>query len=609
MLTITDLTYRLGDRLLFDRASVEIPDGARVGLVGRNGTGKTTLFRLINGEIAPESGSIELRRSARLGEVAQEAPGTSTSLVDTVLEADAERAALLGEAEHASDPDRIAAIHTRLADIDAHSAESRAATILAGLGFDAKAQARPCSDFSGGWRMRVALAAVLFTQPDLLLLDEPTNYLDIEGTLWLENYLARYPHTIITISHDRDLLDKVTNRIVHLEARTLISYGGNFSTFAKTRAERVAVQAKAKAKQDARRKELQGFVDRFRAKATKARQAQSRLKMLAKMEEIDVVADEAVTPLVFPEPQSNVASPIVAMNAVSVGYGGPPVLPKLTLRIDHDDRIALLGANGNGKSTFAKLVAGRLDADRGSLTRAPKLRVAMFAQHNMDDLRPEEDAIAHVRRAMPDASEGQVRGQVARFGLPTVKMQTPARDLSGGEKARLLLGLATMNRPHLLILDEPTNHLDMETRDALVRAVNAFDGAVIVISHDRTLVEATADRLWLVADGDVRPFEGDMSDYRRFVLSGTPPKQNDDAAAAKPKKTARSAPSKNRIAQLEAIMEKANAAISQLDRLIVQASEKGDGGRIADLSKKRGDFERRLTEVEEEWLELSEAVG
>ena len=478
MLTVTDLTYRLGDRLLLDKASIDIPDGARVGLVGRNGTGKTTLFRLVTGAISPETGSIDIRRRARIGQVAQEAPGTEVSLIDTVLAADTERASLMAEAETATDAARISDIHMRLADIEAHSAQSRAATILSGLGFDTVAQQRPCSSFSGGWRMRVALAAVLFTEPDLLLLDEPTNYLDLEGTMWLEAYVSRYPHTVITISHDRDLLDKVCNRIVHLEGAKLTTYTGNFSTFARTRAERAANEAKAKAKQDTRRKELQGFVDRFRAKASKARQAQSRIKMLEKMEDISVTTDEDVAPLTFPDPARLVSSPIVAMDRVAVGYGDHTVLPDLTLRIDADDRIALLGSNGNGKSTFAKLVAARLETQSGTVTRADKLRVAMFAQHNMDDLRPDEDAIAHVRRILPTATEGQVRGQVARFGLPTTKMNTPARDLSGGEKARLLLGLATHMKPHLLILDEPTNHLDMETRDALVRAINAYRGAV-----------------------------------------------------------------------------------------------------------------------------------
>ena len=612
MLTISDLTYRLAGRTLLDRASMVVPDGARVGLVGRNGTGKTTLFRLVTGEIAPESGDIELRRGASIGQVAQEAPGTEMSLIDTVLAADRERAALLAEAETATEAGRIADIHMRLADIEAHSAEARAGTILNGLGFDAAAQARPCSSFSGGWRMRVALAAVLFTEPDLLLLDEPTNYLDLEGTLWLETYVARYPKTVIVISHDRDLLDKVCDRIVHLDGQKLVSYTGNFSTFARLRAERAGHEAKEKARQDERRAELEAFVNRFKAKASKARQAQSRIKMLAKMQDIAVTHDEAVAPLTFPDPVKPAASPIVSLRDVNAGYGETVVLRDLDLRIDADDRIALLGANGNGKSTFAKLIAGRLDAQEGDVTRAPGLKVAMFAQHNMDDLRPAENAIDHVRRLMPDAREGQVRGAVARMGLATSKMTTPAADLSGGEKARLLLGIATFERPHLLILDEPTNHLDMETRDALTMALNAYGGAVIVISHDRSLVEASAERLWLVSEGGVAPFDGDMEDYRRLVLRG-PEAKTPPAPAPVPRKTSLArgeeavAPRK-RIRQLEATMGKAQDAIGKLDALLVQASTRGDGARIEDLSRKRAEFERRLMDVEEEWLTLSEAM-
>ena len=618
MLTITDLTYRLGERTLIEDASMFVPDGARCGLVGRNGTGKTTLFRLLTGDLQPEGGTIELRRGARIGQVAQEAPGTEVSLIETVLAADTERTRLMAEAETATDAARIADIHMRLADIEAHSAEARAGAILNGLGFDAAAQARPCSSFSGGWRMRVALAAVLFTEPDLLLLDEPTNYLDLEGTMWLENYVARYPHTVIVISHDRDLLDKVCNRIVHLDQRKLVSYTGDYTTFARLRAERAGLEAKQKAKQDARRAEMQAFIDRFKAKATKARQAQSRMKMLARMQDIAVTTDEDVAPLTFPNPERSVSSPIVNLAGVTVGYGDRPVLRGLTLRIDADDRIALLGANGNGKSTFAKLVAGRLEAMEGEVTRPSKLRVAMFAQHNMDDLRPTETPIDHVRRAMSATAraegrtppgEGQVRSAVARMGLPTAKMLTEARNLSGGEKARLLLGLATMDRPHLLILDEPTNHLDVETRDALTRALNAYEGAVIVVSHDRSLVEASAERLWLVADGGVRSFDGDMDEYRRFVLSGAAPKRAEPAKqAAKPKPAAPTIDLRKRVRQLDAVMTKANEAIARLDALLVEAAGKADGARIESLSKKRAEFERRLVEVEEEWLEASAAL-
>ncbi len=626
MLTITDLTFRMQGRLLLENTSLAVPMGARVGFVGRNGTGKTTLFKLITTEYGPETGSLKLRRNMRIGQVAQEAPGTEVSLLDTVLEADIERSALMAEAETATDPSRIADIHTRLGDIEAHSAEARAGAILHGLGFDAAAQARPCSDFSGGWRMRVALAAVLFSEPDLLLLDEPTNYLDLEGTLWLENYIARYRHTVIIISHDRDLLNKCCNTIVHLENRQLTSYKGNYDFFEKTRAERMALQTKMKAKQDAKRAHMQAFVDRFKAKASKATQAQSRVKALEKMAVISAVQDTDVAPLHFPSPEKQVASPIINMERASVGYEtGKPVIGGMDLRIDADDRIALLGANGNGKSTFAKLISGRLSVMDGRVTRAEKLRVAMFAQHNMDDLVPDQTPIDHVRKLMPNDPEAKVRGRVARMGLGAEKMETKARSLSGGEKARLLLGLATFNKPHLLILDEPTNHLDIDTRESLVMALNDYSGAVILISHDRHLVEASAERLWLVHDGTVGPYEGDLEDYRRLILKGpgTPSSKKDareprskpavelSAGEKRRKEAARrenQADTRKRIQKLESIMKKAEEAIKKLDKLLATASTERDSKRIRDLATKKAEFERRLVEVEEEWLELSSLV-
>ncbi|PLX36705.1 MAG: glycosyl transferase family 1 [Hyphomicrobiales bacterium] len=619
MLRITDLTYRLSERTLFDKASLTIPDGMKVGLVGRNGTGKTTLFRLICSEIAPESGEIEMPRAAKLGRVAQEAPGGPDRLIDWVLAADSERTSLLAEAETADDPHRIAEIHTRLADIDAHAAESRAATILAGLGFDNDAQQRPCSDFSGGWRMRVALASVLFCEPDLLLLDEPTNYLDLEGTLWLENYLSRYPKTVVLISHDRDLLNSAVDHIAHLEHGKLTIYRGGYDQFDRQRREQLVLQQKAKEKQDVQRAHLQAFVDRFRAKATKARQAQSRLKMLEKMTPIAAVIEDHMQPISFPEPTTRLAPPILAFDKVAVGYEpGKPILSRVSLRIDHDDRIALLGQNGNGKSTLAKLISGRLEAEAGSITRAPKLDVAFFAQHQLDELKPEQSAVAHVRALMPNEAEAKVRSRVARFGLPTDRMETPARDLSGGEKARLLLGLATFHGPNLLVLDEPTNHLDIDAREALVQALAAYDGAVIVISHDRHLVETSADRLWLVADGTVSPFDGDMEDYRRLVLRRGAPandtaKSDDDgkgsaqdrrrAAAARRKEMA---PLRKQIQDAEKRIEKLNAELEKLDaQLADPALFTSDAAKGAALSKKRSDTAAEIASTEESWLEMS----
>ncbi|QDB99371.1 ABC-F family ATP-binding cassette domain-containing protein [Mesorhizobium sp. 8] len=616
MLTINDLSLRIAGRLLLDHASLTLPAGTKAGLVGRNGTGKTTLFRAITGDMPTETGSIDLPKNTRIGQVAQEAPGTEEPLIEIVLKADKERAALLEEEKTATDPHRIADIHIRLADIDAHSAESRAATILAGLGFDDDAQRRPASSFSGGWRMRVALAAVLFSQPDLLLLDEPTNYLDLEGTLWLENYVAKYPHTVLLISHDRDLLNRAVNSIVHLDQKRLTFWRGGYDQFERQWTEQRELQEKSRVKQEAARKHLQSFVDRFRAKASKARQAQSRIKALEKMKPIAALVDDTVRPFSFPEPVKTVASPIVALSGVDVGYApGKPVLKKLTLRIDNDDRIALLGANGNGKSTFAKLLAGRLKGETGTITVAPGLKVAIFAQHQLDDLRPEENAYEHVRRLMPEAPESKVRARVANFGLATEKMNTAAKDLSGGEKARLLMGLAAFEGPNLFILDEPTNHLDIDSREALVHALNDFPGAVILISHDRHLLEATADRLWLVKDGTVAPYDGDLDDYKTLV-TGVSVNSREKREAEKASKADRRREAAARRAALEplakeirtteGLMERLRKRIDTIeDQLADPALYEKDPVGATRLAKERSDLSGQLSRHEEKWLEMS----
>jgi ATP-binding cassette subfamily F protein 3 len=620
MLTITDITYRIAGRTLFDKASATLQSGAKVGLVGKNGTGKTTLFKLITGDIAPESGSIGLPRAARIGGVAQEAPGSAISLIDFVLAADVERARLLEEAETATDPHRIADIHTRLSDINAHSAEARAGTILSGLGFDYTAQRRPCSDFSGGWRMRVALAAVLFSQPDLLLLDEPTNYLDLEGTLWLENYVARYPHTVIIISHDRDLLNIAVDTIVHLDQGKLVAYRGGYDSFERQRREKQILSQKMREKQEAQRAHMQAFVDRFKAKASKARQAQSRMKALAKLQPIAGIVEDEGMEFRFPAPVGRLAPPILALDDVSVGYEpGKPILKKVTLRIDNDDRIALLGSNGNGKSTFAKLIAGRLDPMGGEIRRAGKMGIAFFAQHQLDDLMPSESPVAHVAPLMKDQPEARIRSRVAQMGLPTNRMDTPAKDLSGGEKARLLLGLATFAGPNLMILDEPTNHLDIDSREALVQALNAYEGAVILISHDRHLVEATVDRLLLVADGGVRAFDGDMDDYKRFVIEQaagvrSSDKAGEDGAKESAQERRRRAadlreqlaPLRKKIRDAEQRLEKLQAELTRLDHSLATPDlftrDPNEGTR---LMKRRADTEKAIAETEEAWLALS----
>jgi ATP-binding cassette subfamily F protein 3 len=621
MLQISSLTYRIGARVLIDNASVTLPTGTKAGLVGRNGAGKSTLFRLITGELGPESGSVAVPRNARIGEVAQEAPSGPEPLVDVVLAADTERAQLLAEAETATDPHRIADIQTRLADIRAHSAEARAATILAGLGFDAAAQRRPCAEFSGGWRMRVALAAVLFAEPDLLLLDEPTNYLDLEGTLWLETYIARYPYSVLLISHDRDLLNRAVDTIVHLDQGKLTLYRGGYDSFDRQRRERQALEAKMAKKQEEQRAHMAAFVERFRAKASKARQAQSRLKALAKLQPIAALADESVTPFRFPDPARKVSPPIVVMDHASVGYApGKPVLRGLDLRIDDDDRIGLLGANGNGKSTFAKLVAGRLAASEGRFVRPGNLQVAYFAQHQLDELNPAHSAYDHVRALMPDTPEAKVRARAGALGFVRAKMDTPARDLSGGEKARLLLGLATFGGANLLILDEPTNHLDIDSREALVQGLSEFSGAVILISHDRHLIEASVDRLWLVADGTVRPFDGDIDAYRNHVLVQR--LSGGDSGASRPvSKAVRTVPGtalhggnaagkrpnpaalRKKLKEAEALMQKLQKEIQTLDAKLSDGSlYSRNPTEAAFVARARAEAARSLAAAEDSWL-------
>ncbi|MBZ9655150.1 ABC-F family ATP-binding cassette domain-containing protein [Phyllobacterium lublinensis] len=622
MLILDDISVRMAGRLLIDHASLNLPSGTKAGLVGRNGAGKSTLFKVITGELHAETGDFFLPKNVRIGQVAQEAPGTEDSLIEIVLAADTERTALLAEAETAADPHRIADIHIRLADIDAHSAEARAGAILSGLGFDAEAQKRPASSFSGGWRMRVALASVLFAEPDLLLLDEPTNYLDLEGTLWLEDYVRRYPHTVILISHDRDLLNSAVNSIIHLDQTKLTLWQGNYDQFERLRSEALELQQKQRTKQEAQRKHMEAFVERFRAKASKAKQAQSRLKALQKLKPIAAVIEDHVQPFHFPEPEKVVASPIIAIETGEVGYTpGKPVLRHLNLRIDADDRIALLGSNGNGKSTLAKLIGGRLPLQSGRMTVAPNLKISFFAQHQLDDLIPEDNAIEHVRKLMPDAPEAKVRARVAQMGLATVKMNTAAKDLSGGEKARLLMGLATFHGPNLLILDEPTNHLDIDSREALMYALNDFNGAVILIAHDRHLIEATMDRLWLVRDGGVAPYDGDLDAYRALVLADAKAERAGSGKAiadegqklTKAEQRKLAAQKREALKPLQKKIQEAEAQVhrfqKKIDTLQMQLADPAiytrEPAKATQIGKEIGYAKTSLARAEEEWLTLS----
>ncbi|MEM9317471.1 MAG: ABC-F family ATP-binding cassette domain-containing protein [Pseudomonadota bacterium] len=607
MLRLDNIGYSVDGRPLFEGASATIPAGHKVGLVGRNGAGKTTLFRLIRGELTLDDGAISLPSRARMGGVSQEVPSSETSLLDTVLAADEERVALL--AEQSDDPARIADVQARLQAIDAWSAEARAATILKGLGFTQSEQALPCSAFSGGWRMRVALAGVLFSAPDLLLLDEPTNYLDLEGALWLENYLARYPHTVLIISHDRGLLNRAVGHILHLNDRKLALYAGGYDTFARTRAEQRAVQSAMAKKQAARRAHLQSFVDRFRAKASKAKQAQSRVKMLEKMDTIRAPEDAARTVFTFPAPEA-LSPPILTLDGAAVGYDGPPVLRRLNLRIDQDDRIALLGRNGEGKSTLSKLLADKLKSSEGHIVRAGKLRIGYFAQHQVDELHLDETPLDHIRRERPLEAPSKLRARLAGFGLGEAQAETVVARLSGGQKARLSLLLATLDAPQMLILDEPTNHLDIESREALVEALTEYDGAVILVSHDMHLLRLVADRLWLVKDGSVTPYEEDLDAYRSLLLKG-------EERPVKPQKNVEKRLGRADVETLRSEVKKCEARLEKIDgmrdKLVSKLAdpalyEDGRAGELQTWQRKYAEVMEGLEKAEALWLRAQEKL-
>jgi len=596
MLQIKDISYSVEGRPLLVEASATIPEGHKVGLVGANGAGKTTLFKLIRGELVLDTGSISLPSRARIGGVAQEVPASETSLLDTVLAADTERARLMAEAETATDAHRIAEVQTRLADIDAWSAEARAASILKGLGFDDDEQQQPCSAFSGGWRMRVALAGVLFAQPDLLLLDEPTNYLDLEGALWLEAYLARYPHTVIIISHDRGLLNRAVGGILHLDEKKLTYWTGPYDQFARQRAEQRAVLTSMAKKQQARKEHLQKFVDRFKAKASKAKQAQARVKMIEKMDTITPPEEAAKRVFTFPQPDE-LSPPIIHIEGGETGYGDTRVLGRLNLRIDQDDRIALLGKNGQGKSTLSKLLSDRLPLMAGKMTRSTKLRIGYFAQHQVDELHIDESPLSHLQRLRPDTPPSKLRARLAGFGLGADQADTEVGRLSGGQKARLSLLLATLDAPHLLILDEPTNHLDIESREALVEALTAYSGAVILVSHDMHLLGMVADRLWLVKDGTVAPYDDDLEAYRKMLLSSDKPaKPQKKPEAAKPAR-----PSRDAILALRAEARKCEERVTKLNDMRDKLAKKLANPELYEDSRK-GELEtwnRKYAEVME----------
>ncbi|MDG2533950.1 ABC-F family ATP-binding cassette domain-containing protein [Sphingomonas sp. HITSZ_GF] len=616
MLSFRDITIRLGGRAIIEGASAAIPPRARVGFIGRNGAGKSTLMKAIAGMIETDTGSVDIPRNARFGYLRQDAPGGQTSAFDTVLEADVERAALLLEAETQDDPDRLGHIYERLDQIDAYEAPARAGRILKGLGFDEAMQARPMDSFSGGWRMRVALASLLFLNPDILLLDEPSNHLDLEAVMWLEGFLRAYRGTILLISHERDLLNNVADHILHLDRGQTTLYPGGYDAFERQRAERLAQQAAAREKQVAEREKLQAFVDRWRAKASKAKQAQSRVKALERMQPIAAVAEDPSLTFQFPNPQG-LRPPLLTLDHASVGYEeGKPILSRLGLRLDPDDRIAFLGRNGNGKTTLARMIAGELPVMDGEMTTATKLTVGYFTQYQVEELDPDATPVETMGRVMKGATPVQVRSQLGRFGFSGDKALTKVGKLSGGERARLALALVTHNAPHLLILDEPTNHLDVDTREALVQALAEFKGAVVLVSHDRHMLELVADRLFLVDGGTAREYDGTIEDYAAFIVSGKPApgtagapadKKGDRRAGAEARQATTGL--RKAVSDAETELTKAQKALAEVDAALAGNPPKWlKSLSMGDLMKRRGEIEAQRETAEAAWLEASEAL-
>jgi ATP-binding cassette subfamily F protein 3 len=611
MLTISNLTYRIGARTILDNCSVNIMDGWRVGVVGLNGAGKSTLFKLITGELAPDGGSVSMTVRQRFGQVRQDIPETDASLIDLVLAANEDMARLWHAAETETDPNKIADIYQQLSDMDAYSAPAKAAILLTGLGFKEHQLHEPFSSFSGGWQMRVMLASVLFVEPEFLLLDEPTNHLDLEAIMWLETYLVSYPHTLMIISHDREMLNKCVDHVIHVDKQQLTLYTGNYDTFERERALRLGLQQKMHEKQQAHRAHMQKFVDRFKAQASKARQAQSRIKALEKMDIVDaVIADRAIR-FTFPNPEK-IPSPMLSINKADVGYTeGKPILRQVHENIDNDDRIALLGANGNGKSTLMKLIAGKLGIMKGEMFRSGKLRIGYFSQHQTDELdvesTPYQEMMTLMRKYNPDAREPVVRAKLGAFGFSRDLADNRIGALSGGEKARLLFAFMSFDAPHLLLLDEPTNHLDIDAREALVQALNAYEGAVVIVSHDPNMVERVADRLWLVKDGRCSSFEGDLEDYRKFTIQS----RRDERKEEKEKKSTPKAPDKPKPANdLKKNIEKSEKEIARLNKEIetLEAAMAvpgfyENGKKAADIQKLYAKALKDLEAEEEAWLE------
>ncbi len=618
MLNLNGITVRLGGRTILDRATAALPPYSRIGLIGRNGAGKSTLMKVMIGSLEADDGSLEMPKGTRIGYIAQEAPAGDSTPFETVLAADTERAALMAESEQEGlDPDRMAEVHERLIAIDAYTAPARASRILVGLGFDEDMQGRPLDSFSGGWKMRVALASLLFSQPDLLLLDEPSNHLDLEATLWLENFLKGYPAMMVVISHERDLLNNVVDHILHLDNGQVTLYSGGYDSFERQRAERAAQLAAAKASQDAQRAKLQDYVARNSARASTAKQAQSRAKALARMQPIAAMAEDPTLSFDFPSPDE-LKPPLVTLDLASVGYtAGNPILQRLNLRIDPDDRIALLGRNGNGKTTLARLLAAQLTPMDGAMSSSGKMRVGYFTQYQVEELDGDDTPLEHMTHQMKGASPGAVRAQLGRFGFSGAKATTKVGKLSGGERARLALALITRDAPHMLILDEPTNHLDVDAREALVQALNEYEGTVVLVSHDRHMLELTADRLVLVDNGTATEFSGTIEDYTDFILGKGPAKEKLSKADRKEDKKAQAAAReaqgklKRDVSDAEADLAKLEVVLSAIDRAMFDpaaAANEYKNLTMGELSQRRGKIIAAQEAAEARWVAASEAL-
>ena len=610
MINFKNIYFSIGGVPLFENASGIVPTGHKVGVVGRNGAGKTTLFKLILNEIILDAGVIEVPKNYKIGYVSQEAPSTEVTLLDTVLEADIERSKLLHNAQIEKDPNKIAEIYARLSDINAYSAEARASSILNGLGFSKEDLIRPCSSFSGGWRMRVALASVLFSNPELLLLDEPTNYLDFEGSVWLENYLQKFKNTALIISHDRNLLNKSVTSILHLSQKKLIFYNGNYDFFDNERRVQLEQKISQKNKQDAQRAHLESFINRFKAKASKAKQAQSRIKILEKMKPIIIEENQKVPTFNF-EKNTKFAPPLITIEQASVGYNNIPILKNINLSIDPDDRIALLGVNGEGKSTLSKLIAKKLNSMKGKLNYPKKLKIGYFAQHQLDELRSNETPFEHLYSKLDKEVPSKIRAKLGSVGFTQDTMDIEVKRLSGGQKARLLLLLVVIEKPDLLILDEPTNHLDVESREALIMALNNYTGSLILVTHDAFLVERLVDRLLIIKDGNVSEFLGDINEYKKVVLNNNTIKGKHKEVSSKNIVNNRSKTSSTK--DLKKLLTNCENKISKYEKqksiledemLLENFYEANNQKRIQEVNVELKTLINLITEEEHKWEEL-----